>query len=95
MPDACRRGVNVKDRKLETEILRLLADRKAGETICPWEVARSVGGGDEAKWRPLMEPARQAARRLVAAGTVEITQKGRVVDPTEARGPIRIRLKRN
>ncbi|MEC8496321.1 MAG: DUF3253 domain-containing protein, partial [Planctomycetota bacterium] len=28
---------------------------------------------------------------LVAAGEVEITQKGRVVDPSTAKGPIRVR----
>jgi hypothetical protein len=41
-----------------------------------------------------MEPARRAARRLVAAGTLEITQGGRVVDPSTARGPIRLRRAR-
>ena len=38
-----------------------------------------------------MEPARAAARRLVARGQVEITQGGRVVDPSTAEGPIRVR----
>lgn len=38
-----------------------------------------------------LEPARRAARRLVAEGRVEITQRGEVVDPDSARGPIRIR----
>jgi hypothetical protein len=38
-----------------------------------------------------MDDARSAARRLVAAGAVEITQGGRVVDPSTAKGPIRIR----
>ncbi|MFR9804599.1 DUF3253 domain-containing protein [Pseudonocardia sp. RS010] len=32
-----------------------------------------------------------AARRLVAAGEVEITRRGEVVDPDTARGPVRIR----
>ena len=50
-----------------------------------------MGGED---WRPLMEPARRAARRLVAAGTLEITQGGRAVDPSTARGPIRLRRAR-
>ena len=59
------------------------------ESICPSEAARAVGGED---WRPLMEPARRAARRLVAAGDLEITQGGRVVDPSTAKGPIRLRL---
>ncbi len=43
-------------------------------------------------WRPLMEDARRAARRLMHEGRVEITQKGRAVDPSTAKGPIRIRL---
>lgn len=60
----------------------------AGATLCPSEIARRVGGDD---WRPLMEPARQAARRLVAAGVAEIAQRGSVVDPSTARGPIRVR----
>jgi hypothetical protein len=74
------------DRRLEAAILELL-DRRPG-TICPSEAARTVGGAD---WRPLMEPARRAARRLVTSGDVEITQQGRVVDPSTAKGPIRIR----
>ena len=66
----------------------LLATRAQDATICPSEAARAVGGDD---WRPLMEPARAAAGRLVAAGTVEITQGGAVVDLATAKGPIRIR----
>ena len=73
---------------LEEAILGLLDRRAPGATICPSEAARAVGGDG---WRDLMEPARAAARGLVAAGLVEITQGGRVVDPATARGPIRIR----
>lgn len=88
--DACRRHkVDDTDRRLEASILDLLAQRSATATICPSDAARAVG--DEDGWRDLMEPARRAARRLVAAGEVEITQGGRVVDPSTARGPIRIR----
>ncbi len=39
-----------------------------------------------------MEPARVAARQLVARGDVVITQRGVVVDPDAAAGAIRIRL---
>lgn len=86
---ACRaRGTNATDAALEDGIRALLAQRARTATICPSEVARQVGGED---WSGLMEPARMAARRLVAAGEVEITQGGRVVDPSTARGPIRIR----
>lgn len=87
---ACRRRkVSGSDRALEESILALLAQRKAGATICPSDAARVVG--DAGSWRDLMEPARRAARRLVAAGEVEVTQAGHVVDPSTAKGPIRIR----
>jgi len=87
--DACRRrGVKAVDRDLEQAIRDLLDQRARDATICPSEAARWVGGDD---WRPLMEPARRAARRLVAAGEIEITQQGRVVDPSTAKGAIRLR----
>jgi hypothetical protein len=76
------------DQQLEATILDLLAARAATSTICPSDAARAVG--DE-NWRDLMEPARRAARRLVDAGEVVITQGGSVVDPSTAKGPIRIR----
>ena len=96
------------DRELEASIRSLLASRAADATICPSEAARAVAAaravddGPDAPaadpatepWRALMEPARRAARRLVAAGEVEITQGGRVVDPSTAKGPIRVRRAR-
>ncbi len=69
----------------------LLSARAAGASICPSEAARRV---DPDGWKDRMEDARRAARRLVAGGVVEITQGGRVVDPSTARGPIRVRLRR-
>ena len=85
--DACRRHrLTRTDEALQQAILDLL-DARSG-TICPSEAARVV---DPEGWQDLMEPARQAARRLVAAGDVEITQGGHVVDPSTAKGPIRIR----
>ncbi|THE07641.1 DUF2256 and DUF3253 domain-containing protein [Microbacterium oleivorans] len=90
--DACRkRGIRPVDKKLTASIRELLDARAASATICPSEAARAVGGED---WRDLMEPARRAARRLVAIGEVEITQRGQVVDPSTAKGPIRIRKAR-
>ncbi len=92
---ACRRrGVTTQDEQLSASLLRLLGARRAGATVCPSEAAREVGGDDEDDWRPLMEPARRAARRLVAEGRVEITQGGKVVDPSTAKGAIRVRLVR-
>ena len=88
--DACRRRkVRPQDRELEAAILHLLDHRRRGATICPSEAARAVGGDGD--WRELMEPARRAARRLVVDGAVEITRRGQVVDPSTAKGAIRIR----
>lgn len=39
-----------------------------------------------------MQPTRDAAARLVAKGLLEVTQKGKVVEPATAKGPIRLRL---
>lgn len=75
--------------ELERAILELLDQRDPASTICPSEAAREVG--EDGTWRSLMDAAREAAGRLVAAGEVEITQGGKVVDLTGARGPIRIR----
>ena len=76
------------DARLEAAILDLLATRAPASTICPSEAARAVSTDG---WRDLMEPARQAACRLVGDGSVVVTQGGRVVDPSTATGPIRIR----
>ena len=76
------------DQQLEATIAELLAERKRGATICPSEAARRVAPDD---WRDLMERTRAAARRLVARGELEIPQRGRPVDPSSARGPIRLR----
>jgi hypothetical protein len=94
---ACRRRkVDPTERALEGSILELLDARAASATICPSEAARAVAGAERRDdWRELMEPARRAARRLVAAGEVEITQAGHVVDPSTAKGPIRIRRTRH
>ena len=90
--DACRKkGVSESDRRLETTILMLLGKVSNGGSICPSEVARAVACGDETAWRPLMEDVRRAARRLCEKGKIEITQNGSRVDPSRARGPIRLR----
>lgn len=94
--DACRRRARsadapLVDDALQRAILDLLRSRSRDASICPSEAARAVRPDN---WRSLMEPARAAARRLVSEGKAEITQNGRAVDPSFARGPIRIRLLR-
>ena len=91
--DACRKQrLTAVDTALEDAILQLLNARARDASICPSEAAQRVGGDN---WQPLMEPARKAARRLVAQEKVQITQGGKVVDPSRAKGPIRIRRFQN
>ena len=87
---ACRtRSIRTIDRQLEVAVLALLARRHRGGSICPSEAARAVAGDKE--WRQFMEPVRRAARRLAHRDLVEILQGDRVVDPSDFRGPIRVR----
>ena len=93
-----------KDSALEAAILSLLAERAADrdktKTICPSEAAKLVSGDARDKdkvtrrdWEALMEPARAAARRLAAANKIDITQHGAAVNPSTAKGLIRLRLR--
>ncbi len=79
------------DARLERTIDELLDRRRPEASICPSEAARAV---DPAGWRELMPAARAAAGRLAAAGAVEVTQQGEVVDVAGARGPVRVRRPR-
>mgnify|MGYP000462592372 CR=1 FL=1 len=88
---ACRKqGLRPLDRSLEDALLALVTQRGPHKTACPSEAARAVRPDD---WRGLMERTRQAARRLVHRGLVDIVQRSHVVDPSDVRGPIRVRLR--
>lgn len=91
--DRCRsvgRGVGKKQSEnLQAQIMELLKVRGPGKTICPSEVLQAGDKHDPI----LMESVRQAARLLTHEGLIEITQKGKTVDPSNFRGPIRLRLR--
>ncbi len=87
---SCRSGLQAVDRALEAAILGLLAKRPAAATICPFDAARLV---DPVSWADLKERARRAARRLAVSGNIVITQDGRAVDPSTAKGRILLRKK--
>ena len=80
---------------LDAAILRLCAERGAGKSICPSEVARALAGNDEKVWRLLMHPIREAAMALAREGRVAILRKGKPVSVEEpVRGVIRLSLPR-
>lgn len=75
--------------RLAAAVRTLLRHRDEGKTICPSDAARTVGGE---RWRSLLPTARAVARHLAAAGEVEVTQRGEVLDPTVTwKGPVRLR----
>jgi hypothetical protein len=76
----------------EAAIRDLLAARAPGTTICPSDAARALAAGGD--FRPHMAAVRAAAAAMVARGELEVTQRGVVVAPATARGPIRLRLPR-
>lgn len=76
---------------LRDAILSLLAERDPGKSICPSEAARRVAGPEE--WRSLMTAVRTEGRALAAEGLIEVTKKGKPVDPETVKGVIRFRLK--
>ncbi len=84
----CRQ--NKKAEKFEEKILQLLKLRGADKTICPYEVLSEPDKKD----KKIMEAVRASARRLVATGHIEIWQRGKRVDPSTAKGPIRLKLLR-
>jgi hypothetical protein len=86
--DACRRRkLTSVDVRLE-QLLGALVTRAGRNGVDPDDAARCV---DPDGWKSLHEPARRAARRLVVAGVAEMVQAGRVVDPSTAKGDVRVR----
>ncbi len=69
------------------QIRAILATRGTA-TACPSEVARRL---DPVAWRDRMDEVRAAAAALAAAGELEVTQRGVVVDISSVRGPVRLR----
>jgi hypothetical protein len=85
------RPLRPRDLQLEATIMRLALARAHDATLCPSEAARAVFGDETGCSADAMQRTRSAARRLVAAGRLEIVQGGQIVDPDTARGPIRLR----
>jgi hypothetical protein len=77
--------------RLRAAMLALAAARGADSSTCPSDAARAVA----TEWRPLLPQARELARELGRTGQVQLTQRGRPLDPdAEWTGPIRIRAPR-
>jgi hypothetical protein len=78
---------------LESVILALCAEARAGCTICPTEAAEAYAaarGEGDLGWRAHLQGVRSAAVRLADAGRLVIYRKGKPVDPHDFRGVYRL-----
>lgn len=78
-------------RRIEAATRALLRSRQPGRSICPSDVARTVGG---ATWRALMVTVRECAVTMSERGEIEILRGGRVVTADPTTGVLRYRLAR-
>lgn len=76
-----------KRREIREAFAALLAERSPEATLCPSEVARRVFPREE--WRERMGLVREVGHGMVEEGTLVIRQRGEIVAPDAARGPIR------
>ncbi|MEM9804766.1 MAG: DUF3253 domain-containing protein [Cyanobacteria bacterium P01_D01_bin.56] len=73
---------------IRQRLLDKVHQRGMDKTICPSEVARAL---DNEQWRDLMDAIRAVGQTLAAEGKIVVTQRGQVVNPNTAKGPIRYR----
>lgn len=75
-------------------LLDLARERGPEKSFCPSEAARRLVelypelGSD---WRRWMQPTRQVAQELEQEGLLDFLQKGRRIQASSVRGPIRLR----
>ena len=72
-------------------MMEMVQERGRAKSICPSEVARAID--PEGNWRAFMNETLNAARRLSRQGQVKITQKSKILDPDDVKGPVRIALR--
>ena len=78
----------VGERAVEIAILSLVNECGAGKSISTEEAARALA----LDWQTKLSAVRRAAVRLAEAGMIDILRKGKRVEPSAARGVIRLSL---
>jgi hypothetical protein len=91
--DGCRKASSSSwATEAEQAILGLLDARGVGKPLNPDEAARAlVADQSSRQWRAALKEIMHAARRLSRQGKLNITRKGKVVDPDAVRGVVRLR----
>ena len=78
------------DDPIRHALLALASERGVRKTFCPSEAARWIDAGE---WREQLDAVRASAAALVDEGRLECLQRGRIVHPVRAEGPIRLRIR--
>jgi len=78
------------ERQLSQLIVAMLAGKRPGATIGPADVARRY---DADAWKRWMDSVKEVARRLAAAGAIEVTRHGAPVEVWPWRGVVRFRAR--
>ena len=77
------------DADIRGEILRQLMLIGKNGTICPSEVARELFQ----PWREKMDRVREVVSQMVVDGTIDVLQRGVVVELEKVKGPVRLKLR--
>jgi hypothetical protein len=90
-------GVTPKDSPNDPIVASILAATARGESVSPDAIARQFADGRKRAsdppdvWRKYLNAVRQQVVNLARNGRVEILRKGKVIDPAEAKGLIKVR----
>ena len=94
VPDKPASPTTIGPEAIAATMMALVNDRGTAKTICPSEVARTLGGDHPDAWGPLMIPVRRVAVSLAQEGRVVIYRKNKPVAPDDFKGVYRIGLPR-
>jgi hypothetical protein len=78
------------EQRMTALITEMVQGRRPGATIGPADVARRF---DDQGWKRWMDSVKEVARRMAAAGTIEVTRHGAPVEGWPWRGVIRFRAR--
>ncbi len=79
---------------VEDTLLEMLSQVPQGESISPNDVAKRICViGDKTRWQRELPKVRAVAINLARAGRIEVTRKGKPIEPEGFKGIYSLRLK--
>ena len=81
-----------KDDELRTLMLQILCEA-APASVTPETIARAASLDTPEKWRSLLPHIKRLATMSAQAGELNILRKGKIIDPEEFKGVIRLQIR--